>query len=142
METFNLTQVVEFPTRICKNKGTIIDSFFIDRMKFKNILVSPFVNGLSDHDAQIISLDNIKSLALHSVPKKKLRIINDITLKNFLSSLRKELWLMVYEAKNDNCILIIFIAPFREFLRVVSPLFIKSVNLMIMDGLLQVSTCT
>jgi hypothetical protein len=102
METFNLTQVVNFPTRICNNKETIIDSLFIDRMKFKNILVFPFVNGLSDHDAQIVSLDNIKTLALHSVSKKKFRIINDFTLMNFLSSLKKESWLTVYEAKNVN----------------------------------------
>ena len=114
MGTFNLTQVAEFPTRICKNKGTIIDSLFIDRMKFKNILVSPFVNGLLDHDTQIISLDNIKSLALHSFPKKKLRIINDFTLKNFLSSLRKELWLTVYEAKNVNCMFNFFHCTFQR----------------------------
>ena len=29
-------------------------------MKFRSISVHPFVNGLSDHDAEIISLNNIK----------------------------------------------------------------------------------
>ena len=54
MKTFNLMQVVNFPTRICNNKGTLIDSIFLDKGKFNNISVHPFENGLSDHVAQFL----------------------------------------------------------------------------------------
>jgi hypothetical protein len=45
MRTFNLTQVVNVPTGSFNNKGTLIDSLFIDHMKFKSIPIHPFVNG-------------------------------------------------------------------------------------------------
>ena len=53
MTTFNLTQVVTFPTRICNNKGTLIDNIFLDKAKLNNITVNALDNGLSDHIAQI-----------------------------------------------------------------------------------------
>jgi len=56
MKSFNLTQVVTFPTRICSNKGTLIDSIFLGIAKFQNLSVHPFDSGLSDHAAQILTL--------------------------------------------------------------------------------------
>ena len=53
MTTFNLTQVVTFPTRICNNEGTLIDNIFLDKAKLNNITVNALDNGLSDHIAQI-----------------------------------------------------------------------------------------
>ena len=59
MKSFKLTQVVTFPTRICNNKGTLIDSIYLDIAKFYNLSVHPFDTGLSDHAAQILTLKNI-----------------------------------------------------------------------------------
>ena len=56
MNTFNLTQVINFPTRINANNGILIDPIFVDTSIFTNIHVEPFINGLSDHDTQIIYL--------------------------------------------------------------------------------------
>ena len=56
MNTFNLTQVVDFPTRIINNNGTLTDTIFVDTTIYDKIQVNPFTNGLSDHDAQIICL--------------------------------------------------------------------------------------
>jgi len=58
MKTFNLTQVVTFPTTICNNKGTLINSIHLDIAKFQNLSVHPFDSGLSDHAAQILTLKN------------------------------------------------------------------------------------
>jgi hypothetical protein len=58
MSTFNLTQVIDFPTRIINKSGTLIDTIFVDRIIYDKIQVKPFINGLSDHDAQIICLQN------------------------------------------------------------------------------------
>jgi hypothetical protein len=60
MKTFNLTQAVTFPKRICKDKGTLIDSIFLDTTKFNNISVHPFDSGLSDHMAQILTLGDVR----------------------------------------------------------------------------------
>jgi hypothetical protein len=80
--TFNLTQVVDFPTRIINNNGTLIDTIFLDTMICDKIQVKPFINGLSDHNAQIICLQNANIGLQQSVSKKKSRLINEQTIKN------------------------------------------------------------
>jgi hypothetical protein len=60
MNTYNLTQVVDFPTRITHNTETLIDTIFVDKKIYDKVEIKPFVNGLSDHDAQIISLQKKK----------------------------------------------------------------------------------
>jgi hypothetical protein len=36
-----------------------IDNIIIDKLKYENCSIHPLVNGLSDHDAQIITINNI-----------------------------------------------------------------------------------
>ena len=55
IKTYNLTSVVNFPTHIQHNSATAIDNIFIDITKAGNYSISPITNGLSDHDAQIIT---------------------------------------------------------------------------------------
>ena len=59
MKIFNQTQVVTIPTRICNNKGTLIDIIVLDNAKFQNLSVHSFNSGLWDHVAQILTLNNI-----------------------------------------------------------------------------------
>jgi hypothetical protein len=67
----NLTQVVNFHTGVANDKGTLIDSFLLDIMKYNSITAYPFENGVSDHDVKIVILDNL-NISLHkAVPKKK-----------------------------------------------------------------------
>lgn len=102
MKTFNLVQVVDFPTRVCNNKGTLIDSIFIDNGKFNNISVHPFENGLSDHVAQILILGNIEvPLQKHKSTRKTRRIDKD-SIDNFQSCLREEAWDTVYNSDDAN----------------------------------------
>ena len=56
MKTFNLTEVVNFSTSIVNNKGTLIDSFFLDIMKYNCITAYTFENCLSYCDMQIVYL--------------------------------------------------------------------------------------
>jgi hypothetical protein len=49
MNTYNVTKVVDFPTRITNNNGTLIDTIFIDISIYDKIELKPFINGLSDH---------------------------------------------------------------------------------------------
>jgi hypothetical protein len=56
LKTYNLTSVVNFPTHIQKNSATAIDNNFIGTSRMGNYSISPIINRLSDHDAQLITL--------------------------------------------------------------------------------------
>ena len=56
LKTYNLTCVVNFPTRTQKNSATAIDNIFINISEMGNYSICPIINGLSDHDAQSIIL--------------------------------------------------------------------------------------
>ncbi len=51
---------MDFPTRITKSSSTAIDNIFIDKTKNVNYTIEPAINGLLDHDAQILVLHDIK----------------------------------------------------------------------------------
>jgi len=55
LQTYNVIGTVSFPT--CKSKAstTPIDNIFITRTK--NYNVNPHINGPSDHEAQIITVE-------------------------------------------------------------------------------------
>ena len=57
LTTYNLVSTVKFPTRITNQSSTTIDNFFIDPSRKHSI--KPIANGISDHDAQIIVLENV-----------------------------------------------------------------------------------
>ena len=73
MNTYNLTQVVDFPTRITNNNGTLIDTIFVDTLLYYKIQIKPLLNGLSVHDAQIIYLHEANRTSA-KLPKEKMLI--------------------------------------------------------------------
>ena len=91
LKSCNLTSVVNFPARIQKTSVTTIDNIFIDTTKMRKYSVSPVINGLSDHDSQLIT---IHTHNLRSYAKKYMLIrqINDHTINYFLTKLSCELW--------------------------------------------------
>jgi hypothetical protein len=52
---YNLKGTVHFPTRITNGSISAICNTFIDAAK--NYTISPFINSMSDHDAQLIILN-------------------------------------------------------------------------------------
>ena len=56
LQSYNLTSIVTFPTRVDISSCTIIDNFFIDTTSTGKYDIFPFINGLSDHDAQVLIL--------------------------------------------------------------------------------------
>jgi hypothetical protein len=62
LSTYDLYSTVEFPTRICNNSISSIDSIFINTVKYSNFTYYALVNCMSDHDAQIIVLHDIAVL--------------------------------------------------------------------------------
>jgi hypothetical protein len=55
-KTFNLISTVTFPTRICVSTSTTIDNIFIDISKYDYHAVSSLHDGLSDHEAQLLTI--------------------------------------------------------------------------------------
>ena len=49
----------DFPTRSQHQSSTTIDNIFIDTYKFTNYTVFPIYNGLSDHDAQLLKINDV-----------------------------------------------------------------------------------
>jgi len=70
MNAYNLVQIVNFSTRITHNSTTLIDCIYLDVMQFKKVAASQHINGLSDHDAQIITLDSTLIECQKIRPKK------------------------------------------------------------------------
>ena len=57
LASYGLYSTIPFPTRIFRNDSTLIDNIFLNIYKFQ-YSVNPFINGLSDHEAQIITILN------------------------------------------------------------------------------------
>jgi exonuclease III len=59
LNTYNLIDTVQFPIRIANNPATLIDNIFIHNRRSYSIKPCTRINGLSDHDAQRMSLKSI-----------------------------------------------------------------------------------
>jgi exonuclease III len=72
MDSYNLTQVVDFPVRITNISETLIDTVFIDAAIYDKIQIQPIINGISGHDAQFLCLLNSNiTLQQKSLQKNK-----------------------------------------------------------------------
>jgi hypothetical protein len=65
-------------------------------------LVYRFVNGLSDHNAQIIILGNIEKPSRKVALKNKNRVIDAQTIAKFQLLLKEETWDIVYDTEDVN----------------------------------------
>lgn len=92
LNSFNLSYVVNFPTRITSSTATAIDNIFINKSKHEQYTVVPIVNGLSDHDAQILNINLNFCYKTKLTTKTKIRRINKFTLGQLKSSLKTENW--------------------------------------------------
>jgi hypothetical protein len=85
LATYYLYNIVDFPTRIDNNSATAIDGFFIAKCKLSNYTIVPVVNGLSDYDAQLLSLnDSTQASNCHYYTKHQ---VNRMNIENFMFNL-------------------------------------------------------
>jgi hypothetical protein len=114
--------IIDFPTRIYNNPQILIDNIFINKFKNENYLVSPQINGLSDHDAKVLILFNIitpdDTNEFYSYRK-----ISKHSLNEFQVGLHYETWEYVNSNNYDdtNTILITFYIPSSGFFMLVFP---------------------
>ena len=101
LASYNLTNTVYFPTRIQNTSATAIDNIFINVSKFDDYIIFPIVNGLSDHDAQLIAINDRNLKILNSTPHF-IRNIDKHGIFDFKISLSLETWDNVFENNDIN----------------------------------------
>ncbi|PNF22769.1 hypothetical protein B7P43_G06670 [Cryptotermes secundus] len=101
LDTYNLTQIIEFPTRISTTSVSLIDHFFIDKNAYNKFQVCSAINGLSDHDGQILILGDMLVMR-QSDHVRAYRDINEENIVCFQRALQNENWIEVYNQENVN----------------------------------------
>jgi hypothetical protein len=88
--SYNLYSNVNFPTKIHNNSITT-DNIFIDKVKYERYPIHTLVNGLSDHDAQIIIINNI-TVDKHINKTQSIKRFNKFSVSQFAVNLSYENW--------------------------------------------------
>jgi hypothetical protein len=101
LKTYNLMSVVNFPTRIQHTTSTAIDNFFIDCTMVGNYSIKRVINGLSDHDAQVVTFHSF-SLGPQTKKFMSIRMITEPSINDFLLKLSYETWDAVFSTENVN----------------------------------------
>ena len=99
LSTYNLIGTVYFPTRITNTSTSMIDNIFIDGSS--NYTIKPHINGLSDHDAQLLIVQKFAPTT-SSHETNYIRNINQYTLAEFQILLSWEQWEDVFGADDVN----------------------------------------
>jgi len=94
-------------------KTTAIDNIFVDNCRINVSTTSPIISGLSDHNAQILTIKNIYYATINEFPlKERTWLIDNETIINFQSLLKKETWEFVYIDRDPNHMLNLFLCTF------------------------------
>jgi hypothetical protein len=80
---------------------TAIDNIFIDNARLNPSYISPIINGLSDHDAQFLTISNIAMEDL-APSKWRTRIINNETTAQFKYLSENEMWEPFFKNSDTN----------------------------------------
>ena len=83
---------------------TLLDVTFVEATICGKIESIPFINGLSDHDAQITCLHKINTDSQKRFQKKRLRLFNNHTIGYFQELLKNETWNQIYDSSCLNAV--------------------------------------
>jgi hypothetical protein len=112
--SYNLISIINFPTRVQNLSSTAIDNIFIYVSQFGNYTVTPILNSLSDHDAQLLKISfECTLVSIHKF--KTVRKINKYTISDFIAKLSYESWDAIFSSEDVN---IIFNSFLNIYLRV------------------------
>jgi hypothetical protein len=111
LHSYNLVGIVEFPTRFGLNSQTAIDNVYIDTSTIGKYDLYLLINGLSDHDAQLLILNKgqKKGKGMLYLHKKK---INNYTIADFQLKLSHETWEQLFDGNDVNKIFNSFLNTF------------------------------
>jgi hypothetical protein len=121
----NKIQNTNTNTRITNNSRSTIDNIFLDTTKFANFATFPLLNGLSDHDAQMLEIYlhnlNCKRLKYKAITIRK---IDSNSINEFKDKLSEELWHNLFE-NNSKDVDSIFNSFLNTYLQILYSCFLK-----------------
>ena len=118
LNMYNLIGTVSFPTRTTNTSSSAIDNIFVD--KGRNYTIKPYINGLSDHNAQILILNDMVQKV--NSTKSFIRNINKNIIAEFQFLLSMEQWEDVFNVTDVNIMFKIFL---NTYLRCYNATFLK-----------------
>jgi hypothetical protein len=124
LSSFNLSRTVYFPTRIQNNSISAIDNIFIDPNRSGNYTIILHVNDLSDHDGQIIYINNT-NLQIHSSCTQLVTKFSKSSMDKFLIQLSYETWGNIFVDQDAETIFNSFL---NIYLRIFYSNFLKKKN--------------
>jgi len=101
LHSYNLAGIFKFPTRFGLNSHTAIDNVFTDTSTTGKYDSYPLINGLSDHDIQLLILNKgqKKQKECHTYIKRK---INKYIIADFQLKLSHVTWELVFDENDVN----------------------------------------
>jgi hypothetical protein len=114
--TYNLAPIVHFPTRTQGSSSTAIDNIFLDTNLFPNYTISPLCNGLSDHDAQLLIMNDL-NLQPHIHGTHTIRSLNTNSVEEFRTRLSFESWESVFSRNEGTNVDTLFNSFLNDYLR-------------------------
>jgi hypothetical protein len=123
LASFNLFSTITFPTRVTNNSSTLIDNIYMDITNYK-FSVYPLINGISDHDAQVIELANM----YNEKPKNHYSFTRKIdcdTSRSFTEDLSYENWEEIFLDDDVNKIFNKFLDTYIKIFNANFPMVIK-----------------
>ena len=101
IESYNISHLVDFPTRVQHNHISAIDNIFINNTLLQHCNILPIQNGLSDHDAQYLLVKNLH-INIDQTSGKYKRIVTADKIGYFQKLLMEETWETIYQEKDVN----------------------------------------
>jgi hypothetical protein len=102
LTTYNLFYTLHLATRTQNDSSTTIDNIFVDITRLSLSSTCPTINGLSDHNAQFLTVNNTAP-ATNIVPlRQRTREINNERIMQFQLQLANESWESVYTDDTNN----------------------------------------
>jgi hypothetical protein len=104
LASYNLLRTVNFPTSIENGFVTTIDNIFVDASLQGTYIIYPLFNVLSDHDAQLIVLTEVKAFIKNGSGREKkiIRKIDQTIAQDFKYKSSFETWDSVFGSNDMN----------------------------------------
>ena len=103
--------------RVQNTSATAVDHIFIDVSQLESYMVTPIINGVSDHDVQLTISTDYSHILIHKF--KTVRKINKYTISDFIDKLSCKSWDSIFNSEDVN-------AVFNSFLNIYLRIFYSS----------------
>lgn len=92
----NMYYMITIPTRVTEDSETALDNFVsnIDRKYFK---VASLITALSDHDGQLLTMNDFVKFKSNKQLSKSVRVFNKENISRFITELQTEDWTELYQ---------------------------------------------